>query len=131
MNELVEALLAAVPSDGSSIGNQSLLEHLRIQFPQLRDEFYWQTRDALIGQGVLQAGKGRGGSVRRTDIEVPPASDWVQFLRSYGPSSSNLAMFDEYVSRALAQAGVKPISLSTPLLEDMVGTLNPRRQDLF
>src|SRR3546814_17292156 len=75
--------------------NQSLLEQLRIQFPQLRDEFYWQTRDALIGQGVLQAGKGRGGSVRRTDIEVPPASDWVQFLRSYGPSSSNLAMFDE------------------------------------
>ena len=120
MNELVEALLAAVPSDGSSIGNQSLLEQLRIQFPHLRDEFYWQTRDALIGQGVLHAGKGRGGSVRRTDIEVPPASDWVQFLRSYGPSSSNLAMFDEYVSRALAQAGVQPISLSTPLLEDMV-----------
>ena len=120
MNELVEALLAVVPSDGSSIGNQSLLEQLKIQFPHLRDEFYWQTRDALIGQGVLQAGKGRGGSVRRTDIEVPPASDWVQFLRSYGPSSSNLAMFDEYVSRALAQAGVKPISLSAPLLEDMV-----------
>ena len=55
MNELVEALLAAVPSDGSSIGNQSLLEQLRIQFPHLRDEFYWQTRDALIGQGVLHA----------------------------------------------------------------------------
>lgn len=120
MNELVEAMLAAVPADGSSIGNQSLLEHLKIQFPHLRDEFYWQTREALIDQGLLRAGKGRGGSVRRSDVELPPASAWVQFLRSYGPSSRNLAMFDEYVSRALAQAGVEPISLSTPLLEDMV-----------
>ncbi|HFO0171757.1 TPA: hypothetical protein ACHH76_005485 [Pseudomonas aeruginosa] len=50
MNELVEAMLAAVPADGSSIGNQSLLEHLKIQFPHLRDEFYWQTREALIDQ---------------------------------------------------------------------------------
>lgn len=120
MNELVEAMLAAVPADGSSIGNQWLLEHLKIQFPHLRDEFYWQTREALIDQGLLRAGKGRGGSVRRSDVELPPASAWVQFLRSYGPSSRNLAMFDEYVTRALAQAGVEPISLSTPLLEDMV-----------
>ena len=120
MNELVEVLLAAVPADGSSIGNQSLLERLRIQFPHLTDEFYWETRDALIDQRVLQAGKGRGGSVRRTDVEAPPSSAWVHFLRSYGPSSTNLAMFDEYVSRALAQARVKPISLSAPFLDDMV-----------
>lgn len=51
---------------------------------------------------------------------VPPASAWVRFLRSYGPTSNNLTMFDEYVSRALVRAKVEPISLSAPLLEDMV-----------
>ncbi|ENO3942885.1 hypothetical protein ACTG1J_05690 [Aeromonas veronii] len=49
-----------------------------------------------------------------------PASAWVRFLRSYGPTSNNLTMFDEYVSRALGRAKVKPIRLSTPLLEEMV-----------
>ncbi|MCE5981981.1 AAA family ATPase [Pseudomonas sp. LF19] len=51
---------------------------------------------------------------------ITPASAWVRFLRSYGPTSNNLTMFDEYVSSALARAKVKPISLSVPLLEDMV-----------
>lgn len=51
---------------------------------------------------------------------VPPSAAWVKFLRSYGPTPNNLTMFDEYVSGALARAKVQPISLSTPLLEDMV-----------
>lgn len=46
MNELNQALLAAVPADGSSIGNQSLLERLRGQFPQLTEEAFWEARDA-------------------------------------------------------------------------------------
>lgn len=50
---------------------------------------------------------------------APPASVWVRFLRSYGPTPQNLTMFDEYVSSALRRANVQPISLSTPLLEDM------------
>ena len=51
---------------------------------------------------------------------VPPSSAWVRFLRSYGPTPNNLTMFDEYVSDALGRARVQPISLSTPLLEEMV-----------
>ena len=51
---------------------------------------------------------------------IPPASAWVSFLRSYGPTPNNLTMFDEYVARALKRAKVQPINLSTPLLEDMV-----------
>ncbi len=50
MSELNQALLAAVPADGSSIGNQSLLERLRGQFPQLTEEAFWEARDALIEQ---------------------------------------------------------------------------------
>lgn len=49
-----------------------------------------------------------------------PSSSWVRFLRSYGPTPNNLTMFDEYVSGALGRARVQPISLSTPLLDDMV-----------
>lgn len=51
---------------------------------------------------------------------VPPASVWVRFLRSYGPTSQNLTMFDEYVTGAVDRAKVEPIRLATPLLEDMV-----------
>ena len=51
---------------------------------------------------------------------TPPASAWVRFLRSYGPISNNLTMFDEYVSGALGRAGVEPIKLATPMLERMI-----------
>lgn len=55
-----------------------------------------------------------------SNSETPPASAWVRFLRSYGPTSNNLTMFDEYVSGALDRAKIQPISISTPLLDDMV-----------
>ena len=51
---------------------------------------------------------------------VTPAGAWVRFLRSYGPTSNNLTMFDEYVAGALGRAKVQPISLSTPLLGEMI-----------
>ena len=48
---LSQALLAAVPAAGS-IGNQSLLERLRSQFPQLSEDQFWTARDALIAPYV-------------------------------------------------------------------------------
>lgn len=54
------------------------------------------------------------------DCSTPPASTWVRFLRSYGPTSSNLTMYDEYVAGALGRAKVQPIQLSTPLLDAMI-----------
>ena len=49
-----------------------------------------------------------------------PASSWVRFLRTYGPTSNNLTMFDEYVTTALGRAKVEPLKLSTPWLDEMV-----------
>lgn len=46
-----------------------------------------------------------------------PASAWVRFLRSYGPTPNNLTLFDEYVTDALSKAKVQPIALASPLLE--------------
>lgn len=49
----------------------------------------------------------------------PPASSWIRFLRSYGPTPNNLNLFDEYVAGALSRAKVQPISLTSPHLEAM------------
>ncbi|WP_199779104.1 hypothetical protein [Burkholderia sp. BE12] len=55
----------------------------------------------------------------KTPVALPAAA-WVKFLRSYGPTSNNLTMFDEYVAGALARAKIQPIGLSTPMLESMI-----------
>ncbi len=62
MSDLAQALLAAVPEDGGSIGNQALYERLKSQFTGLSEEQFWESRDALIGEGVLVKGRGRGGA---------------------------------------------------------------------
>lgn len=62
----------------------------------------------------------RSNSVSVQKNEPPPASAWVRFLRSYGPTPNNLTMFDEYVSGALSKANIEPIQLSTPLLDQMI-----------
>jgi hypothetical protein len=50
----------------------------------------------------------------------PPASSWVRFLRSYGPTPNNASLFDEYVSAALAKAKVAPIRLNSPQLSNIL-----------
>lgn len=69
-NTLRAALLAAVPADGTAIGNQSLLEKLRGHHPQLTEDAYRAVRDTLIDEGVLAKGRGRGGAVRRASLSA-------------------------------------------------------------
>jgi len=77
MNELEQALLALVPVDGSSIGNQTLFERLKAQLPGISEEQLWAARDALIEQGVLVKGRGRGGSVLRAQTSGSSLADQV------------------------------------------------------
>jgi len=74
---LAKLLVRLLPSDGSTVGNQSLRERfmeaakaaghkntgsaLDVAFESLREE--------LIQNGVLAKGKGRGGSVRRVQAD--------------------------------------------------------------
>ncbi len=74
-NSLRAALLAAVPQDGSTIGNQSLQEQVRQQLPSLSEDDFWQVRDALIAEGLLQKGRGRGGAVRRATSDADVGLD--------------------------------------------------------
>jgi hypothetical protein len=50
---------------------------------------------------------------------MAPASAWVRFLRSYGPTPNDLNLFDEYVTGALGRAKVQPITLASPQLDAM------------
>lgn len=60
IREYQNALLEKIPTDGTLVGNVSLLKQLR--WPEDR---FWSIRDRLIDQGILEKGRGRGGSIRR------------------------------------------------------------------
>jgi len=74
-DRLEQAILSLVPADGASIGNKKLREAVsRSLGEELTEADYESARDALIAQGVLAKGKGRGGSVRRVEAD-PGAFD--------------------------------------------------------
>ncbi|WP_409993333.1 hypothetical protein [Plasticicumulans sp.] len=66
---LQQALLALVPADGSSIGNTALRKALGVP-----EADYWAAQAALVADGTLLKGAGRGGSVRRAPVEAQPAA---------------------------------------------------------
>lgn len=60
-------LLSVVPPD-SAVGNVTLFAALEQK--GWSDNQYWSIRNRLIDKGQLARGKGRGGSVRRLQVEV-------------------------------------------------------------
>jgi adenine-specific DNA-methyltransferase len=62
-DSLRDLVLARIPEDGSAIGNGALIARLREIMPNLKDEDYAAAKDALLDEGILGKGKGRGGSV--------------------------------------------------------------------
>lgn len=63
---LRDLILQHVPDDGSSIGNKTLLDRLTQAADfSFSEEDYRRVRDALIAEGLLASGRGRGGSVMR------------------------------------------------------------------
>ena len=70
---LTDLILSLTPEDGSSIGNGAMLALLRDQMPDLTDDAYSEATDALIEEGMLRRGRGRGGS-HRGDRTEPPAA---------------------------------------------------------
>ena len=70
LDKLPELILSLTPADGSSVGNGALLKQLRKHIPSLAEEDYTAVRDAMIGQGLLGKGRGRGGSIHKV-AETP------------------------------------------------------------
>ena len=67
-SDLSDLILSLTPEDGSSIGNGAMMALLEDHLPHLSEDAYAEARDALVEQGVLGRGKGRGGSVYRADV---------------------------------------------------------------
>jgi hypothetical protein len=75
---LRELILQLVPADGSTIGNQALIADLKNYLPELSDAEYHAAKDALVVEGMLMKGRGRGGSVSLTGREPRLASAATQ-----------------------------------------------------
>ncbi|PAU89003.1 restriction endonuclease subunit M [Pseudomonas sp. WN033] len=124
MSDLAElgiAVLAEVPADGSSIGNQTLFERLKTRFPGASDEQLWTARDALIDQGVLVKGRGRGGSVLRAQGVGSGQSAPVQ-TKSAAPTAQINEVSAGYLAQAARAVKGKPAQPATGI-EDLKKTL--------
>ena len=64
MNE--EILLGLIPKDGKAIGNKTLI--IALKNKNFTEDEFWRVRNSLIESGKLSKGKGKGGSVYRTEI---------------------------------------------------------------
>lgn len=64
-DRLTDLILSLTPEDGSSIGNGAMMALLRERVPDLTDDDYAAARDALVDDGLLARGRGRGGSIMR------------------------------------------------------------------
>lgn len=65
-------ILKLVPQDGSAIGNGKLQNQLSIvEGVSFTEEDYWRVRDALIAEGTLAKGQGKGGTVKRVQAASP------------------------------------------------------------
>lgn len=88
---LHDLILQLIPKDGSSIGNiklqQQLTEAAAFSFSE---KDYWLVRDALIGDGVLGKGQGRGGSVFLAQPSTSrPSSLADQVLAKHRPQTED------------------------------------------
>jgi adenine-specific DNA-methyltransferase len=66
----LDTLFSHVPADGSAVGNGSLRSALGWD-----ENRYEAAREALVGEGHLAKGRGKGGSVMRVTGEVPPSGE--------------------------------------------------------
>jgi adenine-specific DNA-methyltransferase len=68
IKKLKKLILSLLPTDGSTVGNTSLRraleEALAAKGQQITEEDYWAAHAALMEEGFIATGKGRGGSVK-------------------------------------------------------------------
>ena len=60
-------ILDLLPEDGAAMGNHSLLAVIQTTLPNATQADYAAARDALLAEGIVGKGRGRGGAVYRRD----------------------------------------------------------------
>ncbi len=98
---LSEMLLELVPQDGTNKGNVTLLEELREKAKKevnldLTDEAYWEIRNELIARGLVDKGRGRGGSVYRVQV----AAKRPKAIKTKIREAALYAKVGQYIQRA-------------------------------
>src|SRR5262245_36087815 len=81
--ELEGQLLEKIPTNGTRVGNTRLIRELGWQ-----EQDYWDVRNRLVDRGVLEVGRGKGGSVRRVALTTPVAPTPMPPQNSTGPSTA-------------------------------------------
>lgn len=73
------ALLELLPEDGTSLGNLNLRTQIAAMLgAEVPEDDYFAARDALVAEGLLAKGPGRGGSVRKVVDHAAPLTLAVQ-----------------------------------------------------
>ncbi|WP_044985621.1 site-specific DNA-methyltransferase [Sorangium cellulosum] len=89
--KLREALLSLVPAGGATIGNTRLRQALSEKLGREIDQgAYEAARDALVAEGILAKGQGRGGSVRFAIVaegDLPDEAPTALVLKSPEPKA--------------------------------------------
>lgn len=65
--QLRESILSLIPENGDTIGNVKLLKQLATQVGEIPKADYERVRDAMVKDGLLGKGRGKGGSVYLID----------------------------------------------------------------
>lgn len=137
--EIRRAILRALSKDGTAIGNKSLQAHITEYLgAKVNEKDYLSARNALIEEGKLEVGRGRGGSVRRVvQAEAPapkpravaaaskPATTKAPAGKA-APASAQRSGMSELAAieaslwatadQLWANTGLKPAEFSTPVL---------------
>jgi len=109
-------LLSLVPPVGETIGNGALRDQLREkiqdQGDDLNDQEYWLLRNALIEEGAIEQGRGRGGSVHRVEEEIvegpaprAEAALYEPFLKAVTEGYAPANRIKRYVAEITAAQG--------------------------
>ncbi|UXT92750.1 site-specific DNA-methyltransferase [Agrobacterium pusense] len=108
MSDISNLILSLTPEDGSTIGDGAMLALLREHMPDLAEDDYIAVRDALVDEGVLGRGKGRGGSIFRVTDEPDDEDDDLDEDESDEDDGFELTHTEEAASRQRrAKAGKK------------------------
>ncbi|ECH9271797.1 site-specific DNA-methyltransferase, partial [Salmonella enterica subsp. enterica] len=77
--DIRNALLELLPEDGTTLGNLKLRTQIAAMLgAEVPEDDYSAARDALVAEGLLAKGQGRGGSVRKIVDHAAPLTLQVQ-----------------------------------------------------
>lgn len=107
MSDISDLILTLSPEDGSTIGNGAMMALLREHMPDLSEDDYIAARDALIDEGVLGVGKGRGGSIFRVIDEQDDEDDHLDEDEGDENDGFELTQTEETAQRQLRTKAAK------------------------